>query len=615
MAANPITRATIIKTFLALFVLTVLLRFFYSSYLFEDDGLWLAAAEELLRGKRLYSEIYFDKPPALPLLYAALFHLFGAHILVIRLFTIAYSFAISALLYCMGARLYNARMGLLAAALFTIFSTTYSAGHLQGLNTDFLMVLPYTASAYFFIRAQSASERSSFSIFLGGLLAGLSFQINPKGAFALLYFAALLLLLHVKPKGSAPPASEPAASLRLPFFATFLLRRLTLFAIAVAGFVIASLPFVVAILATHSGQAYWAYVWAWGSRYAGYIPLTTGASNVLRITGSYLALNNTLLIALIVSIWQASKQNRRAEPVSEASGAAEQRWLQTDRAVLLWLAISYIGVVLGGRLYSHYFFQTLPALCLIGTRGLGQLTPTRQSGVTLPKLLRIPAAVLLIIGFGFTIVRFHSRTVALATDWLRGKPSAKTQEWYQEQLNREEQIVASFVCDKREVTGNAPRAIGEALRNERRNRQGQPSSADYLFVWGYRPEIYYWSGLLPASRYLSSQPLTGVPADVHFFGWDYHSILDETAAAAARAQLLKDLEASPPRYIVDELAIFNSRLAMRSFPELKEFLRRYKRVGKVERFFIYRQKNWEKKLLKRQQKRERKAQQQPTAPR
>ena len=36
---------------------------------------------------------------------------------------------------------------------------------------------------------------------------------------------------------------------------------------------------------------------------------------------------------------------------------------------------------------------------------------------------------------------------------------------------------------------------------------------DTLFVWGYRPEIYAYTGLPAASIYLDSQPLTGVPAD------------------------------------------------------------------------------------------------------
>jgi len=82
--------ARLVGTFLALALVTLLLRIFYSSHLYQDDGLWFTAAEEILRGKALYREIYFDKPPGLALTYAGLFKIFGAHILTIRLFTIIY---------------------------------------------------------------------------------------------------------------------------------------------------------------------------------------------------------------------------------------------------------------------------------------------------------------------------------------------------------------------------------------------------------------------------------------------------------------------------------------------------------------------------------------------
>src|SRR4029453_16984388 len=131
------------------------LRILYIGHLYEDDGLWFAAAEEIVRGKALYGDIYFDKPPGLPLVYALLFHLFGAHILVIRLFTIIYTFVSSIVLYLFGTRLYDQRTGVLAAAMFAVFSTTHSLGHVQSLNTDGLMALPYTAAAFLLIRSRS----------------------------------------------------------------------------------------------------------------------------------------------------------------------------------------------------------------------------------------------------------------------------------------------------------------------------------------------------------------------------------------------------------------------------------------------------------------------------
>ena len=139
----------------------------------------------------------------------------------------------------------------------------------------------------------------------------------------------------------------------------------------------------------------------------------------------------------------------------------------------------------------------------------------------------------------------------------------------------------------------------EAIRaNGPRSREAN-GPPDYLFVWGYRPEIYYFSGLLPASRYLSTQPLTGVPADVHYFSDDYRSVLDEATTARERAQLILDLQETNPKYIVDELGMFNSALSINSYPELSEFMRDYKAIGRVARFMVYCRRDLLQKNLRR----------------
>jgi hypothetical protein len=154
--------------------------------------LWFTAAEEIVRGKALYREVHFDKPPGLALVYAFLFWIFGPHSHHYRLFTIAYSLAISAVLYLFGSRLYDKRVGLLAAGLFAVFSTTYTTGHVQGLGTDFLMALPYTAGAYMLVRATHERTYQAWLATAGGVLTGVALQVNPKAIFDLIFLAALL---------------------------------------------------------------------------------------------------------------------------------------------------------------------------------------------------------------------------------------------------------------------------------------------------------------------------------------------------------------------------------------------------------------------------------------
>ena len=580
-----ISRATLFKFFMVLTGISLLLRISYSGHMFQDDGFWFTAAEEILRGKALYREIYFDKPPGLPLVYALLFKTFGTHILTIRLFTVFYSVAVAAVLYRFGTHLFCRRVGLLAAAMFAVFSTTYTTGHVQGLNTDFLMLLPYTAGAYLLVRSRfddcvQGWSRPRWLAVFGGVLVGVAFQINPKAAFDLVFFVVAVIF-----PGRLQPEKAGAAG-----------RSIYMVALAIAGFVGGSLPFLAYLAAERSLWAYWQYVWDWGSRYAVYHGAPDILISALRQSASYFALNNTLLVGLAFAVaktFRARRENRdETGRTKQAPEALSSRGFRADLILLIWFAASYAGLAVGGRFFGHYFFQIMPALCLIGARGvLGMAFELRKR-----KSARLLVLSLLAAGFCFTVVRFHSRTPVLAADWLRGTRSRITDGWYHERLKREERRVAAVV---KELAGKEEAADQVGLEEMRvGGPRTRPSvdGADYLFIWGYRPEIYYWSGLLPASRYLSTQPLTGVPADMHYFDNENHRLLfDEATTAAARVQLVRDLNETQPNFIIDELGAFNADLSIEDYPELREVMAGYKYYATTDRFVIYRKRDQRKK--------------------
>jgi 4-amino-4-deoxy-L-arabinose transferase-like glycosyltransferase len=610
LTQKEIPRNTVIKLFAAMAVVAFVLRIFYAGHLFQDDGLWFTAGEELLRGKALYREIYFDKPPVLPLLYALLFKLFGAHILTIRLFTILYSLAVGFTLYRFAAFLYNRRIGLLAAAMFVFFSTTYLTGHFQGLNTDFLMTLPYTLSAYWFARSWfdtgAAKARPMTFALAAGIAAGVAFQTNPKALFNLLFFA-LCSLAVVGSRRSAVgskkgPLSEeqlqapvdsdlspsdyqpPVTGQRLPTTVYHLV-------LTGAGFLLGALPFWLYLAATGSLNEYRFSVWQWGAKYAAYFSLSDTVLTALRQSVGYFALNNVLVVGLLFVIVSLFKHLRRQrlENTKQASlaGLASQGFFRADAMLLLWFVTSYAAMSVGGRFFGHYFFQILPGLCLIAGRGIAGIFGALALHKPKRRLLSYVVMSLLAAGLLLTFVRFHARTAILAWDWARGAKSEWTVKWNHEKLNREERLVAAVIKDLPEDFQAIEKLGIEGLRARDTQKREAEGGDDYLFIWGYRPEIYYWSGLLPASRFLSSQPLTGVPSDVHYFGESYLSVLDEATTANYRQQLLGDLQATRPIYIVDELGFFNDQLALKNYPELKEFLADYKLTQSVGRSLIY----------------------------
>ena len=104
---------------------------------------------------------------------------------------------------------------------------------------------------------------------------------------------------------------------------------------------------------------------------------------------------------------------------------------------------------------------------------------------------------------------------------------------------------------------------------------------DTLFIWGYRPEMYVYTGLPAATPYLDSQPLTGVPADRHL---TRSEAIETVESARRRAALVH----SAPIFLVDGLGLYNANLAIGNYAELRRWLAGYQEIGRTGGTIIYR---------------------------
>jgi hypothetical protein len=286
-------------------------------------------------------------------------------------------------------------------------------------------------------------------------------------------------------------------------------------------------------------------------------------------------------------------QNRRDESAQSLKAGGNERCLGPDFILFIWLTCSFAAMMIGGRFYAHYIFEILPALCLASARGLIYFKQWAASSALRGKrgyaarwIWWVLAASLLL-----TLVRFHTRTAVLAMDWVRATKSQSTTRWFHEILNREERMAAAIVSDLPGGPEQAMMLPPEAIRAVHPAPDSTPAHSDYLFVWGYRPEVYYWSGLIPASRFISIQPVTGIPADVQYINGNARSLLPESARQAALDQLLKDLEETKPNYIVDEAGMFNSALAITSYPGIGDLMLEYRQVEATGRLMVYRRRD------------------------
>jgi len=446
--------------FLLLFALLVAARLCHVEILWSEETLPLAAAQQMRAGKVLYRDIWFDKPPFAPVLYAALGGEAGWGL---RLAGALYALLCCWTVWGFARELWGRREGLWAAGLmgfFLIFDFPSSA---IPLATDLLMVAPHVAAVWL------AWKRRPL---WAGALAGVAFTVSPKGVLVLAVCAWW----------------APSWALLAGF-------------VGVTGAVSAWMWSAGAL------AGYWDEVWRWGRVYAGTTFVDSPAKNGLLRTLNWAGFHAAIVMAAVMA------------------------WKDVRRRWTVWLLIALAGVALGLRFFPRYYFQILPVVVLLAARGFAEMRGRRR---LVGLLLLIP------------LVRFAPGYFVAVRD----------AGWRDTAMDRDSRAAAAIVA-------------------------ASAKAGDTLFVWGYQPEIYVYAHLPAATRFLDSQPLTGVPADRHL---TQSRPVEMEGARVRRAELT----ASRPTFVVDGLGEHNRRLALTEFGELRAWMLGYREVGRSRWSVIYR---------------------------
>jgi len=205
---------------------------------------------------------------------------------------------------------------------------------------------------------------------------------------------------------------------------------------------------------------------------------------------------------------------------------------EKKHAWIAWTVVSLLGLAMGLRFFPRYYFQLLPVAAMLAARGFAGASQRTRAALLL--LLAIP------------LVRFAPSYWAAATD-----PA-----WRDIRMDQESRAAAAAV-----------------------RRVAKPG--DTLFVWGYRPELFPYTELPAGTKYLDSQPLTGVPADRHL-------TVSEPVETEAPRRRRMELTHTQPTFVVDGLAPYNPRLAIHNYPELSNWLADYREIGRAGQTVIYR---------------------------
>ena len=434
-------------------------RLCHTGVVWVEEAYPTAAAIQLLDGKSLYRDIWFDKPPLLAYTYL----LWDAQIgIPLRIAGAAFIFLCCLMVRKFARELWGPREGLTSAVATAFFLTFGIPSAVMALAPDLLMIFPHVAAVYLAWRGRA---------FWSGLVAGLAMLINAKAVFLLAACAFWI--------GSEWP-------------------------MLLLGF---ALPNVAAF--AWFGMPYFDEVWQWGAVYSQQgFGLWTGVLRTLNWAGFQCAL---------------------------VAGAAFAFWRERNWRMAAWLLVSFVAVTAGWRFFPRYYFQLLPVMAIVAARGY--VLMGRRRAVLL-LLLLIP------------LVRFGPRYVMLANDLLHDRPT----EWSDLALNQDSQAAA-----------------------DRIDRSGS------LLVWGYRPDIFAYTRRPAGTRFLDSQPLTGVLADRHLTSSD-------VTAPDWAARNRRELAQTQPAWIVDGLGPLNSSLAITNYPDLTDWLANYRETGRTRYTVTYRRK-------------------------
>ena len=315
----------------------LLSRLSHVNILWADEDYHLAAAIQMLHGKVLYRDLWYDKPP-LTAMAAVLFGgwsgwplRIAGTVLVAASCGVAFRFA---------SDLWSRREGYWAAGLLAFSLIFYLPSATIPLEPDTLMILPHLAAVYLAWRQKPLAA---------GLAAGLAFAMNIKGLTVL-----LVCLIFA-------PAAWP---------------------LMLAGFLIPNVLLLGWLVSQHAFPAYIESVWRWGLLYAGAPPGDSPVENALIRLRNWFGFHAALVLAAGWYFARAKEDGPRAR-------------------IVAWAAISLAAAGVGWRFSPHYLNQLLPPLVIAGGHGFSVLAEARGTRLRRVGSWILAAALLVaIVRFG-----------------------------------------------------------------------------------------------------------------------------------------------------------------------------------------------------------------------
>ena len=504
----------------------------------DDEAIYAATADAMRQGARLYLDVVDHKPPLIYFLYevgfalTGAFNTLGAHLLVI-LAVLATAIA----LWALGRRGPAGETGgVVAAALFLVFSTTWHDYDALAANCELFLLAPQSLAAWLVLRTSAAANAGApgpRSQFLTGHLAigvliGLSAMCKYQGLTFLGVSVGFLVVDVVR------------ARLSLPAAALAVVIQIVGVALPIAGFC----AWAQARGSLDASLDWFRFNFLYvGAGLTGGQALRRGLTRLMMIAAA--ALPVYLLGArgavTTAAAWLRAGLARGRVPEASVGAAASDA--SVDRLGLLWLLTSIIALCAGGRFFGHYFHLILAPLALLAAPPF--LNLWRRSGL---------ARVLLTVAAGIPALAFF----LLAT------------------IGRE---AAAAIDEGEPPYDRVAAAIAAASAPDER-----------MFVWGNSPQLYILARRSMGTRFSFCNYMTGESPGTDTETGTKNA--DTNVLPVSWTMLFQDLEQRRPALFVDAAAAGwdgYAKFPLSRYPQLGAYLAaHYRKVGEADHVVLYR---------------------------
>lgn len=454
----------------------------------RDEGEYAYIAQLMLRGVPPYAEAYTMKLPGTPAVYALAFLVFGESTRAVHLALLVANLATVLLLYRLAATWHDRLTAAVAAGCYALWSLMPALQGTSAHAEHFAVLLGLTGYAYL-VRIVAQDQVASWPRMARLFVCGCLFGLAVLMKQQAAFFVAPALVYLIGATWRRPAAERNRA---------VVLAGAMLLA---AGVIV---PFGMLVIALRLLGVFDDF-WFWTVTYAqGY-----GAGESVHV---WSALGNAFDRVGRASIWLGGLM---------LLGFASLAWdAESRKGLVFWLLLLGAGVaaVLPGlRFYEHYFIFLLPAASYYSALGisvLGRLiAKVRQASSSDAWRLALAVVVLALVG------------------WQNREP------WFQSSVVRLSRITYG------------PNPFPEVVEVAR-FLKGQASPTDRLLVFGSEPEIYFYTELPAATKYIYTYPL----------------VERQPYAAQMQAEMIDQVERARPEYCVS-LNVARSWLPVAGAPD------------------------------------------------